>query len=81
MSYCKISIYLAYLASVYILASIFYLILSPFLGTPFKNAIKTKYPELEIIKKDSAKKRGTVFVVGIVLSILFLLVLKPFHKC
>ena len=34
--YCKISIFLAYLASIYILASIFYLILSPFLGTPFK---------------------------------------------
>ena len=39
MSYCKISIYLAYAMAIYTIASIYYMIRTRSVGTPFKDSL------------------------------------------
>ena len=75
---CKISIYLAYAMSIYIAASIYYLIITYNLGTPFKTSLT---PNQKIIKEKAVKKRKTIFYQGVFLSTIFLLIIKPFEKC
>ena len=77
---CKVSGLLAYAASVYILACIYYMIVTQSFGTPFKNAIKN-YPKLMRIKKESARRRGHAFLMGLVISASIMLIWRPFKKC
>ena len=79
MSECKVSIVLAYFASIYIIASIIYLLITKSLGTPFNDAIQ-KYPELVEIKKSSIERRD-VFLQGLGVSIIIMCLLQPFSKC
>ena len=58
MKSCKMSIYLAYGMLVYVFASIFYLILTFNLGTPFKDSLS---PQQLIIKRKSANQRRNIF--------------------
>ena len=58
MKSCKMSIYLAYGMLVYVFASIFYLILTFNLGTPFKDSLT---PQQIIIKQKSANQRRNIF--------------------
>ena len=78
---CTISIYLAYIALVYILASIFYLIFTRKIGTPFMDAVNENYPELLEIKKESSKKRRNIFMAGIAINIVIAVLIRPFKKC
>ena len=80
MSFCKVPVILGYIMLAYIITSIVYLVISPLLGTPFSNALKS-YPKLMKIKKDSAKNRSFLFIGGILFSILLLIIWKPFEKC
>ena len=80
MKVCQISTLLAYLSSIYILSSIFYLITTRHLGTPFKNAV-SKYPELVKIKKTAVHQRKYAFYSGIVISSIFLFIFNPFGEC
>ncbi len=80
MKVCTVSVLLAYLASVYILASVFYILVTRQLGTPFKNAIK-KYPNLMKIKSRAVKQRRFAFYSGVILSIAGLYFFQPFGEC
>ena len=78
MKSCKMSIYLAYGMLVYVFASIFYLILTFNLGTPFKDSLS---PQQLIIKRKSANQRRNIFYGGITLGIIILYITQPFQRC
>jgi hypothetical protein len=78
METCKISIYLAYGMAIYLFASIFYLIFTRSIGTPFNDSLNEKQ---KIIKKKSSKLRGIIFVEGLFLGLVLSLIFKPFNKC
>lgn len=67
---------LAYVAIVYILTTIIYLIASRKLGTPFMDAVR-KNPELVKIKNESKKKRNKIFLIGLAISIGAMFLLNP----
>jgi hypothetical protein len=80
MSYCKLPTLFANLMLIYLIASVIYLIISFWLGTPFNNALKD-YPELVKIKKESAEKRGITFIIGILIAFALVWFFNPFKKC
>ena len=80
MKKCEVSVVLAYIALVYIGASMYYLLITRSFGTPFRNAIQ-RYPELVEIKKKSASKRGKTFYCGIFIFIIIAWYFKPFKTC
>ena len=80
MKVCQISTILAYIATIYILASVFYIATTRHLGTPFKNAIK-KYPELMKIKMKAVRQRRLAFYSGIAISSFVLYFFHPFGDC
>ena len=75
---CRIPIYLAYAATVYIVASVYYMVRTRFVGTPFADSLT---PRQIKIKNKSANVRRTIFYEGIGISILVLVLLQPFKKC
>ena len=77
---CKVSIWLAYLSLLYILASGYYLIVTQYYGTPLKDELK-KYPELMKIKLMSARKRKFTFYFGLILAAIICFYFKPFNNC
>ena len=78
MSYCKISIILAYAMAIYTFSSIYYLIRTRNIGTPFKNTLTA---EQKKIKKESAKIRSNIFYQGVGLGFVLLMLFRPFSKC
>ena len=78
MKNCTISVYLAYTMAAYFFSSIYYLIVSRFVGTPFYDSLSKKQQE---IKNKSVKTRRNIFYQGMIISILGLIFLKPFHNC
>ena len=77
---CKISTIFAYFSVVYIVASIYYLIVTRSFGTPFRDALE-KYPELLKIKQKSSSQRARAFYIGLLIGISGLVLLRPFGKC
>ena len=75
---CKISIYLAYGMAIYIFASIFYLLYTMNIGTPFNDSLTD---EQRLIKKQSASLRGKVFFSGILLGFIISFICRPFTMC
>ena len=75
---CIMHSYLAYGMAVYALASIYYLLRTQSVGTPFKNSLSEKQ---KIIKKESSKIRKNIFIQGIVGSIILRVMTKPFNAC
>lgn len=75
---CQISIFLAYAMASYIIASIYYLVMTMWAGTPFKDSLTE---EQKKIKKQSADKRRSIFFQGIFISIILLKIFNPFKKC
>lgn len=81
MMLCKVSIFLAYVSSVYIIASAIYLGVTLYYNySPF-NAALEKYPELKKIKEKSALFRMRVFYSAITIASTFLVVFRPFSSC
>ena len=78
MSYCKISIYLAYAMAIYTIASLYYIIRTRSVGTPFKDSLSEKQLK---IKKESAKVRRGIFYQGVGFAFVALLIFRPFSKC
>lgn len=78
MDNCKISIYLAYSMAVYSIASMYYMIASKSVGTPFKDSL-TK--EQLAIKQKSKKVRSRIFQTGLFFGMIILFMIKPFEKC
>jgi hypothetical protein len=75
---CKMSVFLAYAMAIYTIASIYYYIRTRYVGTPFSDSL-TK--EQRDIKRKSANVRKNIFCQGVILSIVTLIILKPFQKC
>ena len=59
METCRVSILLANMATVYIFASVYYILSTRHLGTPFKNEIK-KYPKIMKIKHGHGTFIGSI---------------------
>jgi len=70
---------LAYIAIVYMLTTAIYLIATRKIGTPFKDAIKNN-PKLMAIKKESSKKRRKIFTIGLIVSIVVVVLFRPFKN-
>jgi hypothetical protein len=70
--------YLAYGMAVYALASIYYLLRTRSIGTPFNDSLSEKQKK---IKKESSKIRKNIFIQGIVGSIILMVMTKPFNAC
>ena len=79
MSFCRVPTVLAYFAAIYILTCIIYLVITRSYGTPFKDAVKN-YPELVKIKKESSDKRRNAFYMGLGISIVIMVVMRPFSN-
>ena len=78
MDVCRMSIYLAYGMAIYCIASIYYLVRTRSVGTPFKDSLTPKQMK---IKKESANVRRNVFYQGIAGSAIILFFFQPFKKC
>ena len=78
MKNCTISVYLAYAMAAYFFSSIYYLIVSRFVGRPFYDSLTKKQQE---IKSKSVKTRRNIFYQGMIISLLGLIFFKPFHIC
>jgi hypothetical protein len=75
---CVISVYLAYGMAIYVLASIYYLVMTRNIGTPFKDSLTEKQRK---IQRESGKQRKTIFYQGIAASIVLMVLTRPFNKC
>ena len=78
MDVCRMSIYLAYGMAIYCIASIYYLVRTRSVGTPFKDSLTPKQIK---IKKASASVRRNIFYQGIAGSAIILFLFQPFKKC
>ena len=78
MDVCRMSIYLAYGMAIYCIASIYYLVRTRSVGTPFKASLTPKQIK---IKKESANVRRNIFYQGIAGSAIILFFFQPFKKC
>ena len=76
--YCKIPTLLAMLAAVYILASMYYMVMTRNIGTPFRDSLDEKQLE---IKATAVEKRSGIFYTGAMIALLVVLVVDPFTKC
>ena len=76
----KVVVFFAYLAAIYIMGSIIYLIITKSYGTPFNDAVQ-KIPELVAIKEESTSQRKKAFCLAVFISVVFLCLLKPFKLC
>ena len=77
-SVCKMPIILAYLMIAYIGASFYYLCRTKNIGTPFKDTLS---PIQRMIKDKSAQIRRKIFYEGLIITIVLILVIKPFKVC
>jgi hypothetical protein len=78
MKVCTVSVYLAYAMAIYCIASLYYIIATRFVGTPFRDSLTEKQIK---IKKESANVRRNIFYQGVGLSAVILFVFKPFARC
>ena len=75
---CVMSNWLAYAMAIYCIASIFYLVRSRNVGTPFNDSLNDKQRE---IKKKSTAARKNIFFQGVALGAVILFLFKPFDQC
>jgi len=75
---CIMSSYLAYSMLVYVISSIYYLIITMNVGTPFKDSLNEEQIK---IKEKSASVRRNIFNQGIFLGIFIVIIFKPFTNC
>ena len=78
MDNCTMSVTLAYGMLIYILASVFYLLRTRTIGTPFYDSLTE---EQKKIKRESANVRRNVFYLGLILSSDIIYIIPPFTKC
>lgn len=78
MYICKISIFLAYAMAIYTIASVYYLVMTRNIGTPFKDSLTDEQLE---IKYQSSDIRKSIFIQGCGLAIVICCIGRPFRKC
>jgi len=72
------SIYLAYGMAIYCISSVYYLLRTRSVGTPFNDSLTPKQIK---IKKESATVRRNIFYQGIAGAAAVLFFFQPFKKC
>lgn len=75
---CIVPIYLAYLMAIYLMGSVYYLIMTKDIGTPFRDSLNEE--QLKIKKRES-NKRKRIFFQGVIFSGILLFLMEPFKKC
>ena len=75
---CTISKYLAYAMLAYTFASIYYMVMTRNIGTPFRDSLT---PEQLQIKADAASLRGSIFYQGIGFATVAIYLYQPFESC
>jgi len=75
---CELSVYLAYGMAIYVFASIFYLIFTRNIGTPFKDSLTQRQLN---IKKQAVAQRGKIFCYGIITGLIVYIIWRPFKMC
>jgi len=75
---CLISPYLAYGMALYCMASVYYIIRTRAVGTPFRDSLTAKQLK---IKAASADVRRNIFYQGLGGGILVLMIFRPFQSC
>ena len=78
MKTCKISTYLAYAMLIYCISSIYYLLRTRQIGTPFHDSLSLEQLQ---IKAKSANTRRNIFLQGLAVGLLVIVVLRPFKNC
>ena len=78
MKTCEVSKVLAYAMAIYTSASIYYMIRSRSVGTPFKDSLTEEQLK---IKEESKAVRKKIFCEGSMIALLGLYVMKPFKSC
>ena len=78
MNNCKISKYLAYGMALYTFASIYYLLLTRNIGTPFNDSLTN---EQRNIKKNAVDIRKKIFYSGVAIGSIILYITEPFKTC
>ena len=76
---CEVPIMFAFVSSIYMIASIIYLIAITvdIVKSPVAEAVKD-YPELEKIRNTSKKTRRNLFYISLVLATILLVIFNPF---
>lgn len=69
---------LAYAMLIYSFASLYYIINTRSIGTPFKNSLTPKQIK---IKKTSSNIRRNIFRNGIMIALIFIILMRPFKSC
>ena len=75
---CQISTAFAYMMFAYIIGSVYYIVHTRFIGTPFIDSLTE---EQIAIKKESASHRRIIFYTGLVGAVIFLYIIRPFKEC
>ena len=75
---CKLPVPLAYAMLTYIIGSIYYVIVTINVGTPFKDSLNE---EQKKIKSESSKVRRQIFYQGLGVGIITIIFINPFEKC
>ena len=75
---CVMSNYLAYAMATYCVASLFYIVRTRSVGTPFNDSLTKKQLEL---KAESATVRRNIFYQGLVLGVVVCFLFRPFDQC
>ena len=75
---CSMSNHLAYGMALYCIISVYYLLRTMFIGTPFKDSLTDAQIQ---IKEESAGVRRNIFFQGILIGIIILMYFKPFENC
>lgn len=76
--FCKIYTPLAYAMFIYIIGSIYYLIATRNIGTPFKNSLSKRQLQ---IKANAVKQRKNIFYIGCGIALLLVFIFRPFKNC
>ena len=75
---CQMSKYLAYSMAVYTLASMYYMIRTRNIGTPFNDSLTDQQRQ---IKQESASLRKSIFVEGGLAAAVLIVLFQPFKSC
>lgn len=78
MNHCKVPVFFAYLSIAYIASSVYYMIMTRKLGTPFNDSLTKEQRE---IKEKASRERKAIFCNGIMLSVILIVVIQPFSSC
>ena len=75
---CTVSSWLAYLMLIYLVSSLYYILVTRFMGTPFNDSLTE---EQVALKSQASWDRGKVFTQGVLLGLLIVYLYKPFDGC